>query len=136
MVINLIAAGCVRDPRPSSERWEVAMVAGEAVRGTVADGFEAVRDQVAAVAASEPGLGAQLAAYRHGELVVDLWAGPELDGDSLLGVYSASKGAAHLVGALLVQDGGQGSPRPARAAGPPGRPGGGGHRFRAGRAGR
>ena len=81
------------------------MVAAEAVRGTVADGFEAVRDQFAAVAASEPGLGAQLAAYRHGELVVDLWAGPELDGDSLLGVYSASKGAAHLVAALLVQDG-------------------------------
>ena len=67
------------------------MVAAEAVRGTVADGFEAVRDQFAAVAASEPGLGAQLAAYRHGELVVDLWAGPELDGDSLLGVYSAAR---------------------------------------------
>ncbi len=81
------------------------MVAGDAVQGTVAGGFEGVRDQFAAVAASEPGLGAQLAAYRHGELVVDLWTGPELTGDSLLGVYSASKGAAHLVVALLVQDG-------------------------------
>lgn len=81
------------------------MVAADAVPGTVADGFEAVRDQFAAVVAGEPGLGAQLAAYRHGELVVDLWTGPELDGDSLLGVYSASKGAAHLVVALLVQEG-------------------------------
>jgi hypothetical protein len=34
-----------------------------------------VRDEFAAVAAGEPGLTAQLAAYRHGELVVDLWTG-------------------------------------------------------------
>jgi CubicO group peptidase (beta-lactamase class C family) len=82
------------------------MVAGDVVRGTVAGGFEPVRDEFAAVAAADgPGFTAQLAAYRHGEPVVDLWAGPELTGDSLLGVYSASKGAAHLVLALLVQDG-------------------------------
>jgi CubicO group peptidase (beta-lactamase class C family) len=81
-------------------------MAGNVVQGTVAGGFEPVRDEFAAVAAGEgAGFSAQLAAYRHGERVVDLWTGPELTGDSLLGVYSASKGAAHLVAALLVQDG-------------------------------
>lgn len=75
-------------------------------QGTVADGFESVRSEFAAVAATEDdGFTAQLAAYRHGELVVDLWTGPGAAGDSLLGVFSASKGAAHLVVALLVQDG-------------------------------
>jgi CubicO group peptidase (beta-lactamase class C family) len=77
-----------------------------AVQGTVAGGFEPVREEFAAMAAGEGGdFAAQLAVYRHGELVVDLWAGAEVAGDSLLGVFSASKGAAHLVVALLVQDG-------------------------------
>jgi CubicO group peptidase (beta-lactamase class C family) len=78
------------------------------VHGTVADGFEAVRDEFAAVIAEEAKInepGAQLAAYRNGRLVVDLWAGDGISGDSLAGVFSSSKGAAHLVVALLVQDG-------------------------------
>jgi len=69
------------------------------VQGTVRDGFEPVRDEFAAVADGP----AQLVAYWHGERVVDLWTG--LDADSLLGAYSATKGAAHLVVALLVQEG-------------------------------
>ncbi|MDT8914729.1 serine hydrolase domain-containing protein [Amycolatopsis sp. PS_44_ISF1] len=76
------------------------------VRGTVAAGYEAVREEFAAVLAAEGvELDAQVAAYHHGELVVDLWAGPETGSDSLLGIYSASKGLAHLVVARLVQDG-------------------------------
>jgi CubicO group peptidase (beta-lactamase class C family) len=76
------------------------------INGTVAPGFEPVRDEFAAIAASETtGYAAQVTAYRHGDRVVDLWAGPDLTGDSLLGAYSASKGAAHLVVALLVQQG-------------------------------
>lgn len=79
---------------------------GNGVRGTVAEGFEGVRDEFAAVVAAEGGdYAAQVAAYRHGQPVVDLWAGPEIAGDSLLGAYSASKGAAHLIVALLVQEG-------------------------------
>lgn len=82
------------------------MVDGNEPHGTVSDGFQSVRDEFAAVAAAEGGgFAAQLVAYRHGERVVDLWTGPEITGDSLLGVYSASKGAAHLVVALLVQEG-------------------------------
>ncbi|MEU0298968.1 serine hydrolase domain-containing protein [Streptomyces sp. NPDC006175] len=76
------------------------------VHGTVAAGFEGVREEFAAVLAAdhtEPG--SQLSVYHHGRLVVDLWAGEGIDGDSLPAVYSSTKGAAHLVVALLVQDG-------------------------------
>jgi len=69
------------------------------VHGSVADGFENVREEFAAVASD-----AQLAVYRHGRPVVDLWAG-EVTGDSLFALYSSAKGAAHLVVATLVRDG-------------------------------
>ncbi|AQZ60624.1 putative esterase [[Actinomadura] parvosata subsp. kistnae] len=81
------------------------MTSHEIVHGTVAAGFEDVRRAFADIAAGEPGLGAQLAVRHHGRPVVDLWTGPEVTGDSLLALYSSGKGAAHLVVALLVQDG-------------------------------
>jgi CubicO group peptidase (beta-lactamase class C family) len=75
------------------------------VDGTVTEGFKPVRDALAAIAAEEPAdYGAQVVAYRHGERIVDLWTGPGITGDSLTGAYSASKGAAHLVVARLVQE--------------------------------
>ncbi|MFB7505588.1 serine hydrolase domain-containing protein [Streptomyces broussonetiae] len=74
------------------------------VHGTVAGGFEAVREEFAAFVAGErDDYEGQLCAYVHGRRVVDLWAGAEAD--SLYGVFSSTKGAAHLVVALLVQDG-------------------------------
>ncbi|TQM31426.1 serine hydrolase domain-containing protein [Nocardia bhagyanarayanae] len=76
------------------------------VHGTVAAGFEAVRAEFAAVVAEENGeSGAQLAGFVHGRKVVDLWAGPEVTGETLTGLHSTTKGAATLVVALLVQDG-------------------------------
>ena len=75
------------------------------VHGTVAPGFEDVRSEFAAVAAAEPGYSGQLAAFLGDRQVVDLWAGEDIAGDGLTSVYSLSKGAAHLVVALLVQDG-------------------------------
>jgi CubicO group peptidase (beta-lactamase class C family) len=76
------------------------------VHGTVAEGFEAVREEFAEFVAGERGdYEGQLCAYVHGRRVVDLWAGEGADGDSLYGVFSSTKGAAHLVAALLVQDG-------------------------------
>ncbi len=76
------------------------------VHGTVAGGFEAVREVFAAVVTEDGGTsGAQLAAFVHGRQVVDLWAGDEVSGDTLTGVYSSTKGAATLVVALLAQDG-------------------------------
>lgn len=76
------------------------------VQGTVADGFEGVREEFAAFVAEErPDPGAQLAAYAGGRQVVDLWAGEDISGSSLTSLYSITKGAAHLVVALLVQEG-------------------------------
>lgn len=72
------------------------------VQGTVAEGFETVRDEFAAVA--EPS-GAQLAVYVHGRPVADLWTGSDTTGETLTGIYSSTKGAASLVAALLTQDG-------------------------------
>ncbi|NYI06441.1 serine hydrolase domain-containing protein [Allostreptomyces psammosilenae] len=76
-----------------------------AIQGTVAEGFERVREEFAAVAADEADPGAQLAVYLHGRQVVDLWAGDGVSGSSLHALFSSGKGAAHLVVALLVQDG-------------------------------
>lgn len=76
------------------------------VHGTVAEGFEEVREEFAAFIAEEGGEpGAQLAAFLNGRRVVDLWAGEGVTGDSLTGVYSSAKGAAYLLIALLVQEG-------------------------------
>ncbi|WP_328503333.1 beta-lactamase family protein [Streptomyces sp. NBC_00457] len=76
------------------------------IHGTVAEGFDAVRDEFAAFVASErDDYEGQLCAYVHGRRVVDLWTGDGADATSLYGVYSSTKGAAHLVVALLVQDG-------------------------------
>ncbi|MEU1629451.1 serine hydrolase domain-containing protein [Streptomyces sp. NPDC020096] len=82
-----------------------AVTESAVVHGTVAEGFEAVRAEFEAFVAAEPtDPGAQLAAYQDGRLVVDLWAG-DVDGNSLTGVFSVTKGAAHLVVALLVEEG-------------------------------
>ncbi|MEU4547516.1 serine hydrolase domain-containing protein [Nonomuraea dietziae] len=75
------------------------------VHGTVTEGFEEVREEFAAVADGEADLGAQLAVCLNGRRVVDLWTGDGVSGDSLHALYSSAKGAAHLVAALLVQDG-------------------------------
>ncbi|MFI1713277.1 serine hydrolase [Streptomyces sp. NPDC053513] len=76
------------------------------VHGTVEPGFESVREVFAGIAADEArDGGAQLAVHHHGRLVVDLWGGDGVDGDSLLALYSSSKGAMALVVALLVQGG-------------------------------
>jgi CubicO group peptidase (beta-lactamase class C family) len=82
------------------------MVCMTDVRGEVVAGFEPVREEFAAFLAGEPtDTGSQLAVYHHGVQVVDLWGGDEIDGDSLTGVFSVTKGAAHLVAAVLAQDG-------------------------------
>ncbi|MEV0111540.1 serine hydrolase domain-containing protein [Nocardia sp. NPDC050799] len=76
------------------------------VHGTVASGYEEVRDEFAAVVAAEDGESeAQLAAFVRGRKVVDLWAGREVTSTTLTGLHSTTKGAAGLVVALLIQDG-------------------------------
>ncbi|WP_244202292.1 serine hydrolase domain-containing protein [Streptomyces diastatochromogenes] len=64
-----------------------------------------VREEFAAfLGGEEHAPGAQLVVHQGGERVVDLWS-DGVTGESLLGVFSSTKGAAYLVTALLVQDG-------------------------------
>ncbi|MFF4317448.1 serine hydrolase domain-containing protein [Streptomyces sp. NPDC001568] len=79
---------------------------GVTVDGTVAAGWESVRAAFESFVAAEPHAPeAQLAVRHHGRTVVDLWGGEDTDGDTLSGVFSLTKGATHLVVALLAQDG-------------------------------
>ncbi|WP_432534425.1 serine hydrolase domain-containing protein [Kineococcus arenarius] len=73
------------------------------VAGRVAERFSAVRERFEEQLLADPGHSAQLAVHVDGELVVDLWGGPHLGGDSVTGVFSATKGVAALTLALLVQ---------------------------------
>ena len=71
---------------------------------TVTPGFEPVQKAFEAWAAEDPTYGAQVAIAHRGELVVDLSCGT-MTSDSLLPVFSSSKGATAVVIALLVQRG-------------------------------
>ncbi|UED83527.1 serine hydrolase domain-containing protein [Streptomyces profundus] len=75
------------------------------VSGVATAAFEPLRAEFAAVLDADPGHAAQLAVHLHGRLVVDLWGGPDIQGDSLTGVFSSTKGIAFLVAALLVRRG-------------------------------
>ncbi|MFG3384495.1 serine hydrolase domain-containing protein [Streptomyces sp. NPDC047999] len=82
------------------------------VRGTVAEGYEAVADAFARNAEQRGERGAAVAVYRHGRKVVDLWTGTrDVDGtepwavDTAQVVRSATKGVAAAVVLLLHQRG-------------------------------
>ncbi|MFJ8075297.1 serine hydrolase domain-containing protein [Streptomyces sp. NPDC096176] len=82
------------------------------VRGTVADGFEAVEDAFVRNFQQRGERGAAVAVYRHGRKVVDLWAGTrDVDGrdpwavDTAQVVRSATKGVAAAVVLVLHQRG-------------------------------
>ncbi|WP_327122329.1 beta-lactamase family protein [Streptomyces sp. NBC_01341] len=82
------------------------------VRGTVAPGFEAVRDAFVRNFEQRGERGAAVAVYRHGRKVVDLWAGTrDVDGtepwavDTVQIVRSAGKGIAAAVPLMLHQRG-------------------------------
>ncbi len=77
------------------------------VHGSVAPGFEAVREEFARNWSRRGELGGAVAAYVEGEKVVDLWGGVRdgRDGspweeDTLVIVYSTSKGLAAIALAL------------------------------------
>lgn len=80
------------------------------VNGTVAAGFEAVRDEFERNFAEHGDVGAGVAVYVDGELVVDLVGGTHKDGtpygpDALQLVFSSTKGVAAIALHLLVQRG-------------------------------
>ena len=83
-----------------------------AVQGQVAPGFEAVRDEFQRNFAERGEIGAAVAAYWHGEKVVDLWGGhraPESDApwneDTMVFVASTTKGLASMTLALASSRG-------------------------------
>jgi CubicO group peptidase (beta-lactamase class C family) len=85
------------------------------ISGHVADGFEPVRDAFAANFETHGDLGAGVAVYIDGELVVDLVGGTAdatgdadstpYDADALQVVFSTTKGAAAVCANLLMQRG-------------------------------
>ena len=78
--------------------------------GTVARGFEPVREAFAAGQAADEG-GAQLCVYRHGEKVVDLWAGRDPVGnrpygaDTVTTLMSCTKAAVATCALILMERG-------------------------------
>ncbi|MFI2291207.1 serine hydrolase domain-containing protein [Streptomyces niveus] len=88
------------------------MVGVADVQGTVAAGFEPVKDAFVRNFQERGERGAAVAVYRHGHKVVDLWAGTrDFDGaepwavDTAQVVHSATKGVAAAVPLLLHQRG-------------------------------
>jgi CubicO group peptidase (beta-lactamase class C family) len=64
-----------------------------------------VREQFEGFLDADPDYSAGMAAYIDGESVVDLSGGPHLQGDSVLTVFSSTKGAIGICIALLVERG-------------------------------
>ncbi|MCO1579216.1 beta-lactamase family protein [Crossiella sp. SN42] len=82
------------------------------IHGTVAPGFEPVRDAFAANFSTGGDIGAAVTVYRRGEKIVDLWGGVadvdtgrEWRQDTLQLVFSTTKGVTATVAHLLVQRG-------------------------------
>ena len=82
------------------------------IAGTVATGFEAVRDVFESNFHDDVEVGASFCVMRQGEPLVDLWGGFRDPGaaqpwqrDTLVNVYSTTKGIAALAFATLVEDG-------------------------------
>jgi CubicO group peptidase (beta-lactamase class C family) len=82
------------------------------VNGFTAPGFEQVRDAFAANLESGRDVGAAFAAYHHGRKVVDLWGGIAdtetgrgWEEDSIILVFSTTKGATALCANMLAERG-------------------------------
>lgn len=75
------------------------------VQGTVADGFEPVRDAFVRNFTERGDLGAAVTVYRDGRPVVDLWGGADWRADTAQVIRSATKGPAAAVLHLLQQRG-------------------------------
>lgn len=67
--------------------------------------FEPVVEAFNAFSEKDPSHNSQLAVYYRGELVIDLTCGDTMQPDSLLPVFSSSKGATAICIALMVQRG-------------------------------
>jgi len=80
------------------------------IYGFVRPGLEAVRDAFAQNFAERREAGASCCVVRHGETLVDIWAGEQAPGqpwrrDTIVNVFSTTKGAAALCCAILADRG-------------------------------
>lgn len=75
------------------------------VQGTTEPGFEPVAAELARLQAAEDDARGQFCAYLNGRPVADIWAGEDVSGDDLQGVFSSTKGVSGICIALLVQRG-------------------------------
>jgi CubicO group peptidase (beta-lactamase class C family) len=73
--------------------------------GEVAPGNEAVRHRFDRVLAERAGCSGAVCVFLNGRPIVDLWGGPRFARDSLVPLWSCTKGAAALVAALALQRG-------------------------------
>lgn len=73
------------------------------MKGTVAPGFEPVRDAFADVLARTSG-GAAFSVVRRGEVLAELWGGPGWTRDTLVVLFSGTKGIVATMMALLPID--------------------------------
>ena len=85
---------------------------GAVINGTVAPGFERVRDAFAENFELHGEVGAACSAYYRGNKVVDLWGdiadvatGRAWSEDTIIGVASSTKGATAICANLLAQEG-------------------------------
>ncbi|MHC9043213.1 serine hydrolase domain-containing protein [Microbacterium saperdae] len=82
------------------------------IHGSVAPGFERIRDEFAEGFSEKPQMGAALSILHNGESVVDLWGGvadertnaPWSD-ETVSVIFSCTKGLVSILAARLVQDG-------------------------------
>ena len=91
------------------------MAGGPGIQGSVKRGFEAVRDVFAAGFTRDDAnreIGAAVAAFQGGRCVVDLWGGPAdphsgraWERDTLVNVWSSTKGVTAIAAAVLVERG-------------------------------
>lgn len=75
------------------------------VTGVTAPGFEPIAEALEALGEADSTYSAHVCAVHDGETVVDLVVGDDLAGDSLIGVYSCSKGIAALSLSMLLGSG-------------------------------
>ena len=82
------------------------------LKGRIASGFEAVGEAFLANFAEGKEVGASFAMFQHGLPLVDIWAGHadaaktrDWEADSIVNVYSTTKGMTALALALLVDEG-------------------------------
>lgn len=71
------------------------------VHGSVHKGFEPVRDVFADVL-GDAAAGSAFSVVRHGEVLVDLWGGPSWHEDTLVVLFSGTKGIVAAIVAMLV----------------------------------